>query len=146
MEQYMIWIWLAVFVVAIIIEGCTTQLVSIWFSGGALISLILSLIPDVAWWIEVVVFSVVSIALLIILRPFFKKALVKIKTESNVDEIIGKKGKILKPITELDKGEIIINGVIWTALSSNEKVEIAKDEVVKVVAIQGNKLIVEKEK
>ena len=42
MEQYMVWIWLGILVAAIILEAITQDLVSIWFSVGALVSLVLS--------------------------------------------------------------------------------------------------------
>ena len=40
LESSIFWliIWLVVFVLAIVIELATEQLVSVWFSGGAIIS------------------------------------------------------------------------------------------------------------
>ena len=45
---------------------------------------------------------------------------------------------------ELNYGEIKVNGVIWTAVSVDSKEAINKDEVVVIVAIEGNKLVVKK--
>ena len=42
MEQWMWIIWLTIFVVSLIIEAIGTDLVSIWFAFGALVSLIIS--------------------------------------------------------------------------------------------------------
>ena len=42
MEMYMVWIWLFIFVLGIVVEALTQDLVSIWFSVGALVSLVLS--------------------------------------------------------------------------------------------------------
>ena len=49
MEQWMWIIWLVVFVLALVIEAIGTDLVSIWFAAGAVVAIILSLIPEVPW-------------------------------------------------------------------------------------------------
>ena len=59
MEQYLWIIWLAIFVIALVIEASGPSLVSIWFALGALVTMIISFIPGVAWWIELIVFVVV---------------------------------------------------------------------------------------
>ena len=37
MQEYMIWVWLGVFVVAFIVEAITQDLVSVWFGLGAIV-------------------------------------------------------------------------------------------------------------
>lgn len=142
MEQYLWIIWLSVFVLALIIEAVTSELVSVWFAAGALIPLILSFIPDVAWWIEVIVFVILSFAAFLFLRPLLKKLLKKERVETNIDEIIGKKGIMTIASTELEAGEVKVNGVLWTAVNVNENESLEKGSKVTVVAINGNKLIV----
>ena len=46
---------------------------------------------------------------------------------------------------EWNAGEVELRGAIWTAVSVNEKISISEGEHVRVVAVSGNKLIVEKE-
>ena len=58
--------------------------------------------------------------------------------------MIGKKGKVIKEISELERGEIKCNGVIWTAISKEKEKNISSGSIVKIVGIEGNKLIVEK--
>ena len=145
MEQFMWIIWLAVFVIAIIIEATTAELVSIFFCAGALVSLIVSFIPGVNWWVEVILFVIISGASLLGLRPLMNKFLNKEKRDTNIDEMIGKKGLMIKGCDELNHGEIKVNGVIWTAMSEDEKVEIKANEKVVIVGVNGNKLIVKKE-
>lgn len=144
MEQYMWVVWLVVFVLAIIIEATTSELVSIFFAAGALMALVISLIPNVAWWVELIVFVVVSGVSLLGLRPLMHKLLNKEKRDTNIDEIIGKKGIIIKKVDELNYGEIKVNGVIWTAISAEEKDVINENEIVTIVAVKGNKLVVKK--
>ena len=138
-------IWLAVFVISIIAEAVTAELVSVFFCAGSMVALIVSFIPGVSWWIEIVLFVVISGASLLGLRPLMKKFLNKEKRATNVDEMIGKKGVMLKGCDERNPGEIKINGVIWTAVNLVDVEEIKENEKVIIVGIDGNKLIVKKE-
>lgn len=142
--EFMWIIWLVVFVIALIVEWATDEIVSIWFGIGSLISLILSFIPGVEWWIQVIVFVVISAACFAFLRPFLKKLIKRTKVDTNIDEIIGKKGIMTDEYTDLNNGEVKINGVLWTAVNTNESETLEKGAKVKVVAIEGNKLIVMK--
>ena len=58
MEQYLWIVWLAIFVIAVAVEASGPSLVSIWFAIAALVTMIISFIPGVAWWIELIVFIV----------------------------------------------------------------------------------------
>lgn len=142
MEAYLWIIWLSIFVLAIIIEAITSDLTSIWFAGGAMIALIISFIPGVAWWIQVIVFIVISTVMILGLRPLAKKLLKKNITSSNIDEMAGKKGIMIKGYDELNHGEVKINDVVWTAINADESKAIPQGTKVVVVAVNGNKLIV----
>ncbi|MFA6796605.1 MAG: NfeD family protein [Bacilli bacterium] len=142
MEEYIVYIWLAVFVITFIIEALTVDLISIWFSAAALISLVLSFIPGIPFWVEIIVFFITSTAMIFGLKPIATKHLQRKVTKSNIDEIVGKKGVIIKEITPLHYGEVKINDIIWSALSVDEEKLIPNDTPVEVVAIKGNKLIV----
>jgi membrane protein implicated in regulation of membrane protease activity len=144
MENWMWVIWLVLFVLALVIEAVGTDLVSIWFAAGALVSLILSLIPGVSWWIELIVFMVISIATLCCFRPLVHKYMRRDLINSNIDEMKGKKGVMVAKIDMLHQGECKINDVTWTAIGANEKDVIPEGSVVEVLAVSGNKLIVKK--
>ena len=142
MEAYMWIVWLGIFVLALVIEALSPELVSIWFAAGAIVSLIVSFIPGAAWWIEVIIFIVISATTLLCLRPLIKKFMKRNIVNSNVDEMIHKKGKMIKGCDEYNHGEVKINGVIWTAQSSDEKTPIDAGALVEVLSIDGNKLVV----
>ena len=142
MEAYMWIVWLVIFVGALIIEGMSSELVSVWFAAGSLIALIVSFIPEVAWWIQLIIFAVISVASLVCLRPIIHKALKRTVVSSNVDELIHKKGRMTKGCDEFNHGEVKIGGVLWTAYASDEKTPIDAGAVVEVLAIEGNKLVV----
>ena len=144
MEQYMWIIWLSLFVLMIIIEASGPALISIWFAFGALISLIVSVIPGAPWWSELIIFIVISISTLLALRPIFKKYLKRNTVRTNIDSFIGKKGYVIEDISFLRPGAIKIEDISWTAIPANEKETIKEDEIVEVVSLNGNKVIVKK--
>ena len=144
MEQYMWIVWLALLVIMVLIEAMGPALVSIWFAIGALVSLIISFIPGVSWWIQIIVFVVISAVMLLALRPYSKRYFKRNTIKSNVDSLVGKKGILLEEISPFSAGSCKINDVLWTAVSQNEKETIEKDSIVEVITIQGNKLIVKK--
>jgi membrane protein implicated in regulation of membrane protease activity len=143
-ESIMIWIWLGIFVLSVIIEAVEPDLVSIWFAAGALLAIILSIIPGVPFWVEIIVFLVVSFVLIFAIRPLAKKYLYKKEIKTNIEEKIGEKCVVIKAINELAHGEVKLNGVIWTAIARNKKEVFEEQSVVTIVGIDGNKLIVEK--
>lgn len=142
MEAWMWVIWLCVFIAALVIETVGPEIVAIWFAGGALISLIASFIPGVAWWVETVVFAVVSLGLLAFLRPIVTKMIKRDTVPSNADEMSGKKGVVTSDIEPLKKGEVSVDNIIWTAIASKDGDIIKAGTKVKVLSISGNKLIV----
>jgi len=145
-NMIMLILWLSVFVFSLIIEVSTAELASVWFCGGALAALIFTYIPGVPFYVEIIVFFVVSIALLLSLRPVVMRAMKKRKGDSlNVEAVIGRKGTILKDVTELEPGEVRIESVIWTCMSKNNE-ELKVGDIVIVDDIVGNRLYVSKVK
>jgi Membrane protein implicated in regulation of membrane protease activity len=143
-ENYMWIIWLVLFVAMLIVEASGPALVSIWFSFGAIVALILSFIPGVEWWIEVIVFVVISVATLLALRPVLRKYIKRNKYNTNIDSFTGKRGYVIEDMTYLRPGAVKIGDVSWTAIPANKDETIVENEIIEVVAVNGNKLIVKK--
>ena len=143
-ENYMWIIWLALFVIMLIVEACGPALVSVWFALGAIIALIVSFIPEVAWWIEVIIFVVISVATLIALRPILRRYIKRNNYNTNIDSFHGKTGYVIEDITYLKPGAVKIGDVSWTAIPVNRNEKIVENEIIEVVAVNGNKLIVKK--
>ena len=143
-ENYMWIIWLVLFVAMLIVEASGPALVSIWFAFGALVALILSFIPEVEWWIEVIVFVVLSVAALLALRPILRKYIKRNKYNTNIDSFTGKQGYVIEDITYLKPGAVKIGDVSWTAVPVDKDEKILENEIIEVVAVNGNKLSVKK--
>ena len=147
MENFMVWIWLSVVIISLIIELSTTQLVSIWFTLSGAISLGLSFIPSFPWWAQVLVFAVLSVVSFFTLRPVLMKWVNKRgrETDTNLDLI---KGMYVRMLTQADfdnLGTAKIGDVVWNVKSKDAQI-LDEGEIVKIVAIEGNKLIAEKQK
>ena len=143
MAEYMWIIWLSIFVIMLIVEASTTELVSVFFALGALIAMVISFIPGVEWWVQLIVFVVVSGATLAALRPLVKKFFNKEKRSTNVDEFIGKKLSVID-LNNDGVPEVKVNGLIWRIEGVDEEDKFNVDDKVEVVAIKGNKLVVRK--
>ena len=143
-ETYTWIIWLALFVAMLAVEALGPALVSVWFAFGALVALIVSFIPGVAWWVEVVIFVVISVATLLALRPVLRRYFKRNNYNTNIDSFTGKRGYVIEDIEYLKPGAVKIGDVSWTAIPVEKNQKILENEVIEVVAVNGNKLIVKK--
>ncbi len=143
MQTTMAFIWLAVFVVMVVIEIATLGLTTIWFAGGALVALIISLFnPPVA--VQIAVFIVVSVVLLIFTRPIAAKHFNKKMVATNVDSVPGETGIVSVNIDNIAAtGTVMIKGMEWTARTESDDLKIEKGAKVKVLRVEGVKVIVE---
>ena len=138
-------IWLIVTIVLSVIEIFTMGLVTIWFAAGAAVALLLSLI-DAPVAVQVVAFLVVSIAVLVLVRPIATAHFNNRLKKTNIDAIIGRK---LIAKTDIDNlhgtGKVDMDGSTWLAASSVDNIVISAGEEVVVKEVRGVKLIVERE-
>jgi membrane protein implicated in regulation of membrane protease activity len=137
----MIFVWFAIILIAGVIEALTMDLSSVWFSVGAFFALIIAIFAKELIWLQFVVFVVFSIALLLGLRPIFKRYIRKNEIKTNADSLVGKTAVCIKPIIDGERGEVKIEGKIWTAIANEN---ISENEKVTVLTIKGVKLVVKK--
>lgn len=139
----MIVVWLAVIVVALALEAVTTQMVSIWFVGGGLVGLVTELL-NVPPWTQVLIASIAVLLLLIFTRPLVNKKLTVKRVHTNADQYIGQTALVTIDINNLEnQGEIKVRGSVWTARSDTQDY-IAKDTMVRILRIEGVKMIVQR--
>ncbi|MBR0473726.1 MAG: NfeD family protein [Erysipelotrichaceae bacterium] len=137
----MIMFWVIVAIAAIIVEIITLgNLICIWFAVGALVSAILAWL-HVVELIQYIAFFAVSILVMLIVRPLAAEYLRGNTVPTNSDRMIGKVGKVTKDITAENWGEVTVQGMVWSAIGIDNQA-IKKDTKVKVMAIEGVKLIV----
>ena len=138
----MVTIWLAITVIAIIIEILTIDLVSIWFAAGSIVALIAYLL-NASTTIQIALFVIVTSLCAIIIRPISKKYLRGNIERTNFDRVIGKHGLVTKTITADNKGEVKVMSTLWMA-TSNDNTTIHQGEYCEILAVEGAHLIVKK--
>lgn len=137
----MFWIWVAVIAVAVVVEALSAQLLSIWFALGGLAALITSFITENKA-IQIIVFLAVSLITLAIIFPLAKKSLKTEHVKTNADRYIGKLAVVTEDISNIDaKGQVKVDNQIWSARSEDGSA-ISAGSQVKVLRIEGVKLIV----
>lgn len=136
-------IWLLVFVILIGIEVATMSLTTIWFAIGAIGGLFASL-AGADTTVQIVIFLMISLVILYFYRPLALKYVNTRLTKTNVDDLVGKEGRITEKVDNLSQsGRMVVNGMDWSARTENDELVIEPDTVVRIVKVVGVKLIVE---
>lgn len=113
MEMWII--WLALFLLLLVVEVLVVDLLFIMFAAGSLAAAVAALVgaPIV---IQVAVFGIVSVLLLVAIRPWalrqFKKP--DKRSATNVHALIGLEAVVVLPVSAAG-GRVKIGGDVWTA-------------------------------
>lgn len=139
----MLWVWFGIAMCALVLELITpTALVCVWFAIGAGFAYLVTWF-QVSFWTQLIIFFSISLFCFIITRPLSKKIMRGNQVATNADRVINQKAIVLKEIGEHQWGSVKVLGSEWHAISL-DKEEIEKDTIVRVIAIDGAKLIVKK--
>ena len=134
-------IWLIVAGVFFVAEIFTTGFLVFWFGLGSLFAMLTSFfIDDII--IQTTVFLITSVIFIFATRPLVNKFLKTKTVPTNVFSIIGKHGIVVKELNSIEgKGQIKVNGEVWSADELNGKTVPEGSKVV-IVKIEGVKAIV----
>lgn len=145
LPSFLPFLWIAVMILMAVIEGLTTQLVSVWFVVGAFVAAIVAFFVP-SFPLQLVVFAVVSLFCLFFTRPLIMRSR-KINHEpTNADRNIGKIAVVTQEINNIEgTGQVKVGGNTWTARTENDTV-IPVGCKVTVNEIKGVRLIVSADK
>lgn len=140
----MVAIWLAILIIFLIGEAITAALTSIWFAAGALAALVCAAVAPDLFWLQLVWFIVISALALLFTRPLAKRYFnEKSMKATNADRVLEMTGLVKEKVDNLrGTGLVYVGGKDWTARSETGEI-IPTDTQVKIVRIEGVKLIVE---
>ena len=144
MEPYMMaYVWIALAIVMVLVEITTVQLVSVWFMVGALCTALTTLFTD-SIVIQLAVFVGVSLLALLVTRPLVRRLKEnRVQLRTNIDRLPGEKGVMLKPVENTESvGQAKVLGKVWSVKTDNPPLK--EGDTVRVIAVDGVKLIVEK--
>lgn len=130
-------LWALVIIGTIIIELAGPQIVSIWFTLGGLVALILAIF-GIEVWIQMVTFVGVSIIALAITKPIYNKYLKKTKNDDrDVNSLVGDFGLIVGIQNNEGRQYVEIKGAKWEIVNE-EFIPIGQKVI--VTEVIGNKL------
>ena len=139
----MVFVWLVIAVVLGIFEAATVALVSIWFAIGAVAAMVPAFF-NAPFWVQILVFILVSALCFVFTRPFFKKIIRVNKQPTNVDRLVGQEGVATDDIENIEcRGKVFISGLTWSARSETGEL-IPQGAVVTVKKIEGATLVVKR--
>src|SRR5699024_8343066 len=96
--------------------------------------------------LQVVLFLIVSFLLLVFTRTLAVKYFNKNRVKTKVENLSGKKTDDNETKENIQsKGHVKVNDLCWLDRSREEEKIIEKDEVVRIIRVEGVKLIVEEE-
>lgn len=139
-------IWIVLTVIFGIIEAATAAVVSIWFVAGCVVAGIAAL-AGAPIWIQIVL----AIGVSGVFIGFVRKMLVnqdkngpKILSATEAESIEGKIGTVTTEITPTEPGQILVNGIQWTAQGMNSDDSFPVNSRVIVCKLDGLKCYVDK--
>jgi membrane protein implicated in regulation of membrane protease activity len=136
-------VWLIIAIGLFIAEIFVPGFVLGSFGIGCLFSALAALF-DMHLKIQLVTFSVLTLATFFAVRPIFLKYFYSpaSKIQTNIDALVGKTGLVSEKIDpDANKGRVIVGGEDWRAVSADGN-WVEEGEKVKVVSVEGTKLFV----
>lgn len=142
METGLTIFWVILGVLVFILDIATSSFLFIWFSLGAFVAFIASLMGASAG-LQIILFLAVSIVTISIGYPWARK---KFKSSVTHTPLMEENyiGKVLKAEDDIEeRGKAKLSGVYWSVINEGETIK--KGENFKIVGFEGNKLRIEKE-
>ena len=146
MLSFMPYVWIAVMVLAVVLEAITAALVSVWFLPAGLIAMVLSFFK-IPIYIQVLVFVLSAGVFLLLSRTLWRKRLFRENDgeATDLDAIIGEKCVVTEKIDNIaGNGQAKIRGQLWAARAMIESETFEVGEIATVVAIEGVRLVCKK--
>lgn len=135
-------IWLIAGVVLAAAEALTGDFFLLMLAGGALATAGVSAVTDFPVWGDAIVFGVVSLALVLGVRPILlRKFSAPPLLSTNAAALTGKSALVLEQVSA-HEGQIKLGGEVWTARPLDETEVYAPGTTVTVMEIDGATAVV----
>lgn len=133
--------WGVIFVISLIAEIASMQLISIWFTVGS-VGAFIAAMKGVGFPGQLGIFVAISLVLLLVTRPLLAKLRVNTEPRTNADKNIGETAVIIEEVDPaLGTGRAKIGGVDWIAVSETGEI-LPAEAIVIVTRVEGAKLFV----
>jgi membrane protein implicated in regulation of membrane protease activity len=130
-------IWLIFALVLAGAEALSGHMFLLMLGGGALAASATSWLTDWPHWADGTVFLIVSVLLLVLVRPALRRRLTPATVpQMGIQALEGKSALVLERVAR-DEGQVKLDGQIWTARPLNDGDVYEPGESVTVVRIDG---------
>lgn len=141
MENWHIWVIVAMglFIAEIFTPGFVLACLGIGCLASGLVSFY-----HASAQIQILTFSVTTLAVFVVVRPFFYKYLYSTapKIRTNVDALVGKAGFVSERIEpKVNRGRVLVEGEDWKGVAIDETI-IEVDTRVTIVKVEGTRVFV----
>lgn len=135
-------IWLISALVLAGAEALTGNMFLLMLGGGALAAAASDTLVDWPVWADGLVFLIVSVLLLVLVRPVLQRRLTPVDgVPMGIKALEGKRAMVLDRVAH-DEGQIKLDGQLWTARPLNEHDVYEPGESVTVMHIDGATAVV----
>ena len=140
-------VWLILAAIFIAVEVLTPGFFLLWFGIGALAAAVLALLGINSLAAQIIVFLIVSVALLVASRTIFERFLPLSSAaqglKTNVETMIGQVGTVVESSRgALHEAAVKVYGSTWTAFPIEGEKPLTEGETVAIERIEGNTLYV----
>lgn len=134
-------LWLILALVLAGAEALTGHMFLVMLGGGALAAALTSWLLDSPVWVDGAVFLVVSVLLLVVVRPPLRRRLTPNVPRLGIEALEGKTALVLERVAR-DNGQVKLDGQVWTARPLDENDVYEPGEPVTVMQIDGATAVV----
>jgi membrane protein implicated in regulation of membrane protease activity len=134
-------IWLTFALVLAGAEALSGHMFLLMLGGGALAASASSWLMGWPVWADGLVFLIVSVLLLVLVRPALRRRLTPATAQMGIKALEGRKALVLDRVAR-DEGQVKLDGQVWTARPLNEGDVYEPGESVTVMHIDGATAVV----
>ncbi len=132
-------IWMIAGVALLILELISMSFFLLWLAVAAILTGVVAIFVHI-WWVQWVVFAILSIVLLLATRPLARSIHGRVTQPSNVDALIGSRAVVIETIDPLkNTGRVRIGSDEWRARAEQA---IPVDAWAEVISVAGTTLTV----
>jgi membrane protein implicated in regulation of membrane protease activity len=140
-------IWLIIAAIFVAAEVFTPGFFLLWFGVGALAAAIMAMLGVGSFAAQMLVFLLVSVALVIASRTIFDRFLNRPadanQLRSGIETIIGQVGTVVESSRgALNEGAVRVYGSVWTAFPAEGERPLREGDSITVERIEGNAIYV----
>ncbi len=133
------YIWAIAGIILILVELFTTSFFSVFLGIGALLTALFTYLKITeSLWSQIILFSIFSIASLLLFRNIARK-LFGMTSKGEYSEYVGDRATVEEKIERGKEGKILYRGTVWIAYSDEDRT-FEKGEAVIITEINGIKL------